>query len=111
MRRIKKWFREIFDPQDFNDLDTGLMISSFNDPVVRAEWFVMVLEEIRHINLSVDKKLLVESELGLIDLCARRKGIQDVLEMILSARRRVTQGEGHNPRVPVPAVNLDRVTA
>jgi hypothetical protein len=109
MKKIKRWFKEIFEPDNFNGLDTASIAGAFNDPGVRALWLTYCFEEIIRINQDVDKRLLLGSEMGLTDLCARRKAFQDVLEAVLSARRKLTQDVRPNPR-PLSAVNLDRVT-
>lgn len=100
----------MFQPDQFNNLDTALIAGAFNDPGVRAIWLDYCFEELRTINLEVDKRLLSGSELSFTDLCARRKAFQDVLEAVLSARRKLTQDIRPNPR-PKAVVDLDRVTA
>lgn len=110
MRSFKKMVSDYFNPESFNDLNVGDLGSALNDTSVRAIWLEGCLMELKRINLEVDKRLLSDGMYGISDLCARRKAYQDVLESILSARRQVTQGVRHNPKVQV-AVNLDRVTA
>ncbi len=111
MKTIKRWLKDLFDPQTFNNLDTAAIGGALNDPGVRTLWLAYCLDELKSINLEVDKRLLLarDNEMGLIDLCARRKAFQDVLEAILSARRKLTQEVRPNPRTPSD-VNLDRVT-
>lgn len=108
--KMKRWFKEMFDPQEFNGLDTMAIGEAFNDPSVRREWLLGVFEAIRDMNLEVDRRLLSDSAYGLTDLCAKRKAYQDVLEAILDAKRKVTQGVRHNPRPVVGSIDLDRVT-
>ena len=110
MKKIKRWFKEMFDPQTFNNFDTDAMASAFNDPGVRVLWLAYCFDELRNTNMEVDKRLLSGKDLGIIDLCARRKAFQDILEAILSARRKITQDVRPNPRREV-LVDLDRVTA
>lgn len=109
MRIVTKWLREMFQPEQFNNLDISSITAALNDPNIRTVWIQDIIAEMIRINMEVDKRLLSGPELGLTDLCARRKAIQDVLEMVLSARRKLTQAERPNPRV-LSAVNLDRVT-
>lgn len=99
----------MFAPDVFNDLDTGAIASAFNDPGIRTIWLQYCFDEMKNINMELDKRLLSGTEVSLTDLCARRKAFQDVLEAVLSSRRKVTQAERPNPR-PLSAVNLDRVT-
>ncbi len=109
MKTIKRWLKDIFDPETFNDLDRAAMGSAFNDPAVRELWLTYCFDELRLMNMEVDKRLLSGTDIGLIDLCARRKAFQDVLEAILSSRRKLTQDKRPNPRAEV-LIDLDRVT-
>lgn len=111
MKNLKKWLTDYFSPEEFNDLDIGSITEALNDFSVRGLWLSDILQEFKRINREVDKRLLSGSDLGLLDLCARRKAYQDVLESILSARRVVMQGSRPNPAGRVVAVDLDRVTA
>lgn len=111
MRKIKRWFKDIFNPEEFNNIDTSAIANAFNDSTIRGIWLAMCFDELRRINMEVDRRLLSGTNLQLTDLCARRKAYQDMLESILSARRQVIAGPQdvrHNPKVEV---NLDRVTA
>lgn len=88
-------------------MDTAGITESLNDPFIRAKWLDGCFEEIRQMNLEVDRRLLTARGFGLIDLCARRKAYQDMLESVFSIRRQMVRP---NPRSEM-AVNLDRVTA
>lgn len=113
MKKIKRWLKDMFAPEEFNDLDTSAIGEAFNDLGVRTIWLNHCFDELKRINMEVDKRLLSGAELGLLDLCVRRKTIQDLLEMVLSARRKVvsgTQAIRPNPMGKV-FVDLDRVTA
>lgn len=111
MKKIKRWISEVFEPSNFNDLDTTPILEALNDASVRKEWVLEVFEMLKNVNLEVDKRLLAGTESGYIDLCARRKAIQDILLMVSSAKRKVTHGTGHNPKVGEVIVNLDKTTA
>lgn len=111
MKKMPRFWRDFFKPDWFNDLDTSAVGEAMNDASVRRRWLEACFEELRHINQQLDRRLLSGSESGIIDLCARRKAYQDVLEAVLTARRNVVSGmqdKRHNP--PSEAVNLDRVT-
>lgn len=110
MKNLKRWLTELFEADSFNDLDTAAISGAFNDPTVRSVWLAYCLDEIKAMNMEVDKRLLSGSEQGFIDLCARRKAFQDILEAIPASRRKLAQDIRHNPR-PDSIVNLDRVTA
>lgn len=112
MRKLKRWLKDFFDPEQFNDLDTQAIADALNDVSVRSVWLQDCFAELKRINMAVDKRVLSGSDAHIIDLCARRKAYQDVLEAVLVARRHVisgTQEKRPNPRPVV--VDLDRVTA
>lgn len=109
MKKIKKWFQEIFEPEEFNDLDVYGVAEALNDSDIRKRWFLAVLDEIKQININVDRRLLSGQDFGLSDLCARRKAFQDALELVLTIKRQGRQDVRHNPGQQV--INLDRVTA
>lgn len=111
MKKIRGWFQDIFSVRDFNGVDVPAIQQAFNDPAVRTLWLGDILDELKRMNLEVDKRLLTGNDYRLTDLCARRQAIQDILESVLAARRQVTketQAKPHNP--PKVDVNLDRVT-
>lgn len=109
MKKIRRWFKDFFDPQDFNNLDIAAIGTAFNDTQVRALWLFNCFDEIRRINLEVEKRLLNGTQnANLTDLCARRKAYQDVMEGILSARRQVVSGTQEARPNPHPLVDLDR---
>ncbi len=110
MKKYIHWLKEIFNPGEFNGLDIDAIRSAFNDSSIRTVWLNSCFEEIKTINREVDKRLLTGTPLQIIDLCARRKAYQDMLEAVLSARRQVTQDVRPNPKVQVD-VDLDRTTA
>lgn len=109
MRTLRKWLKDYFEPEIFNDLNVGDIGSALNDTSVRTVWLSSLMEELKTINLEVDRRLLSDSQFGLIDLCAKRKAYQDILEGILRARRQVTQGLRPNPKFQ-GVVDLDKVT-
>lgn len=112
MKKLLAQVKDFFNPSWFNNLDTVAIGEALNDLSVRTIWLNTCFEEIRRINLEVDRRLM-SGHSDLIDLCARRQAYQDILESVLSARRQLTKGPQeprHNPR-PEFAVNLDRVTA
>lgn len=113
MKRLKRWLKDYFEPEDFNGLDIDSIGQALNDSSIRSLWLSRTIADLKMINLEVDKRLLSGqgSEMGLTDLCAKRKAYQDILESVLSVRRTVVQESRPNPKVQMPAVNLDRVTA
>lgn len=103
----------MFGHEEINDLDMGAVVEAFNDPEARNRWLIRLFEELKSMNLEVDRRLLAGSEAGFNDLCSRRKQLQDVLTSILSAKRTVGQRAVRtNPQKQTPVVvDLDRVTA
>ncbi len=111
MKRLKFWLTGIFDAHDFGNLNMSAIGEALGDPSVRIVFLDNCLEEIKRIHIEIDRRLLSGNDIGLLDLCARRKAYQDVLESILSARRLVKQEVRHNPREVDSEIDLDRVTA
>ena len=111
MKKILKKLTDIFNPKEFQGLDSFELLDSLNDPTIRKEWLFQVIEELRRMNLQVDQKLLSNSEFRLVHLCARRKAYQDVLESILSAKRSVrTSVKSHNPSSKADPYALEDAT-
>ena len=107
MRKILQKFKDIFNPKELQGLDSLELLAAFNDPSVRKQWLWEVYEELKRLNLQIDAKMLSGSDFRLTDLCAKRKAIQDVLELILIARRQV---KSNNP-ADRSGFDLDAVTA
>jgi len=105
MKRIPRWLKSIFSPNDLQNLDVHEILDALNDSSVRKEWILETFEELKRINLEVDRKLLSD-EGNIIGLAARRKAYQDMLESILTARRRE---KNPNPRSK-GEFDLDSVT-
>jgi hypothetical protein len=112
MRKAYRWLKDLLGPESVQDLDLQAVASAFNDHEIRRIWLAEMFNEIVLINREIDKRLLAGKDTNLTDLCARRRALQDVLEGILSAKRRVvTPVPRHNPRPSVNEIDLDRVTA
>jgi hypothetical protein len=112
VKKLKRWLSDIFDPKDYNNLDTDSIRAALNDASVRTVWLSRCFDDLKQMNQEVDKRLLSGTNVQLTDLCARRKAYQDMLEAILSARRQVAQGTQEvRPNQRPNDVNLDRVTA
>lgn len=109
--KIKRWLSEMWEPELANDLDISAISSALSDMATRMTWLESIVDDLKQINLEIDKRVLNGKTSDLTDLCARRKAYQDILGSTLSARRTVTQAERHNPRTGLPLVDLDRVTA
>jgi len=111
MKKIVKWFSEMFADPEFTDLNMAAIGEALNDLSVRTIWLNSCLTEIKRIHMEVDSRLLSGNPQSITDLCARRKAFRDMLESILSARRQVMNvQERPNPKSPI-LVDLDRVTA
>lgn len=95
-----KWPRtwlEVFDPQATQKLDVSRIVSDLNNPQVRAHWLRAVLDQLRAINLEVDK-LLDKGPITerLIEISAKRRQIVAVLEQIEASRNSVELENNHN---------------
>lgn len=106
MKRIPALFRDLFSPKDLHGLDVQEILGAMSDASIRKVWLSGVFDELQRMNLEVDKRLLGDTQNDLTDLAARRKAFQDVLESVLSARRRV---KNLNPQSGT-TFDLDSVT-
>ena len=104
MKKMPRFLSRMFSPVYMQDIDFVLLLNTLSDPTIRRVWLHEVYQELRNINASVDRALL-HGEARLNDLSARRKAIQDVLEMVLRAK----QKKDPNPRFE-SEIDLDRVT-
>jgi hypothetical protein len=109
MKSIRRWMNDIFGPKEMQEINAFDLLESMNDPTIRKEWLHGVFEELKRMNLEVDKRLLTGGY-RIEDLCARRKAYQDILEGILSAKRSITMGTRHNRPVKAGQFDLDSVT-
>jgi hypothetical protein len=105
MKRIVAYLNDVFSTKDLHNLDMNDVLGSLNDPAVRKQWIYETCEELKRLNLAVDKVLLSDSQYGITDLAARRKAYQDVLESLLTARRRI-----RNPNPRSGSFDLESVT-
>lgn len=106
MKKISRWFNSIFSPKDLQGLDIQELLVALNDESTRKMWIYDTLQELKRINLEVDKRLMSGSDYNINDLAARRKAYQDILEGILAARRQI---KTHNPKSK-GEFDLDSVT-
>lgn len=93
VRRIK----ELFTPAKFQELDVYGVLSALQDQIVLKRWLFDVLQDIKQTNLNVDQGLLGTKTYDLSILSARRKALQDMLELALSIHREVRRAGEHNP--------------
>lgn len=105
MKKIVSYFNDIFSPKDLQGLNVNEILSALNDSSVCKEWIYEVCEELKRLNLEVDRRLLTNQQWNLTDLAARRKAYQDVLESLLAAKRRVK-----SPNPPPGSFDLSSVT-
>ncbi len=107
MKKISRWLNQIFSPKELHGLDIQEILAALNEEPTRKMWIYETLQELKRMNLEIDKRLLTGTTYNITDLAARRKAYQDILDGILSARRQV---RGHNPK-SMGQFDLDSVTA
>jgi hypothetical protein len=109
VKKLIAWLNDLFDLEISNDIPIELVAEALNDQAVRSFWLQQIVSEVKSIHLELDRRLLTGKEENIRDLVIRRKSYQDILQLVLSSKRVVTQGERHNQ--PSPSfVNLDRLT-
>jgi hypothetical protein len=110
LKKIPRWLNSVFSPVHFQNLDAAELLEALTNPAAARTWLTEMFDELKRLNLEVDRRLLSANDFRLTDLCARRQAIQYVLEALKSAKASVPAAKGPNPRIQVPEVDLDRVT-
>lgn len=110
MKMIQK-LKELFAPVDFQGISLEEIARALADQEIRTIWLLRLMDDLKQMNLEIDRRLLSGQEFKIIDLCARRRAYQDVLEGVLSAQRIKPKDARHNPLVSGAFPDLDRVTA
>lgn len=106
MKRLSRWLNNVFSPKELHGLDVGELLDCLNDSGIRKLWIYEALQELKRMNLEIDKRLLSGNLFNITDLAARRKAYQDMLDGILSAKRQI---RNHNPKT-MGQFDLDSVT-
>lgn len=107
MKKLNRWLKNLFTPKELHGLDVSEILAALNEEAVRKLWIFEAFQELKRMNLEVDKRLLSGAAYSLTDLAARRKAYQDMLDGILSARRQL---RNHNPKAKPGEFDLDSVT-
>jgi tryptophanyl-tRNA synthetase len=95
MRKLSRWLSNVFTPKELHGLDVVEILAALNEEPIRKQWIYEAFQELKRMNLEIDKRLLNNVTYNLTDLAARRKAYQDILEGILSAKRMI---HNHNPK-------------
>lgn len=95
MKKIVNFLKDAFTPKDLSNLDVNELLMALNDSSVRKIWMYEMIEDLKRLNLEVDKQLLSKDPWEIKNLAVRRRAYQDILESVLSAKRRV---RSPNPR-------------
>ncbi len=107
MKKIARWLKDVFSPKELQGLDVQEIIAALGDEPTRKMWIYEVFQELKRVNLEVDRRLLAAQTSGLTDLAARRKAYQDVLDGILAAKRQI---KNPNPKSKTGEFDLESVT-
>lgn len=105
------WPRTIFEilcPAELNDLNVEELAIALNNPAVRNRWLQDVLEDLRRLNLHVDKLLeRNEPQHKFVEVSARRRQTWAILQQIQLAKNSVEMDSGHNPMEDLDHVAVD----
>lgn len=107
MKKLSRWFNNLFSPKELQGLDVAEILAVLSEESIRKLWLYDAFEELKRMNLEVDRRLLAGDVFSLTDLAARRKAYQDILEGILSAKRQIRD---HNPKSKTGEFDLESVT-
>lgn len=108
MKSIPRYLTRLFSPKHLQNLDVLELLQALNNETIRKIWLYEVYQDLREMNLGVEKALL-NGDMRLNDLSARRRAYQDVLEGILTAKKRQMEEKDHDHKVQ-SVIDLDRVT-
>lgn len=108
MKKISKYLKSLFSPEHMQNIDFTEVLNAFHSETVRKIWIYEFYQELKNLNLSVDRSLL-HGDARINDLSARRKAFQDILEMVLSAKRQAIEEKDPAPKI-MSEVDLDRRT-
>ncbi len=106
MKKLNRWLKNLFSPKELQGLDVQEILAALNEEPVRKLWIYEAFQELKRMNLEIDKRLLTGVTYNLTDLAARRKAYQDMLDGILSARRQL-----RSPNPKMGQFDLESVTA
>jgi hypothetical protein len=107
MKKLPRWFKDIFSPKELHGLDVQEILAALSEEATRKLWMYETFQELKRMNLDIDKRLITGQTFRIDDLAARRKAYQDMLDGILSARRQLRT---HNLRPKSGEFDLDSVT-
>lgn len=110
MKKVKKWLSDLFSPENVQGLVLESLVEALSDPQTRDIWLKSVYNDLKEMNVEIDRALVSGMDYKIADLCARRKAYQQILESLLSAKRS-TPSLSPNPQPKIGSINLDRVTA
>lgn len=88
MKKMPNFLRDLFSLKASIDLDVNALLTAMSDPTVRKVWLMDLFDQIQQIHTDIDTRILRGNE-TIHDLAIRRKAFQDILEGVLSARKRV----------------------
>lgn len=105
MNRLWKWIESLYEPEKTNFRDAALedLIQALNSPAVRQHWISALVDELRAINVGVDRSLREGDFFQMPERAARRGAIVFCLNQILESQTALNteileKEERNNPR-------------
>lgn len=86
--RLTKWIESLYEPQKTNFKDAAMedLILALNEPGVRQHWLNALVEELRAINVGVDRAMRENKLDELPSKADRRRAIVFCLNQILDSK-------------------------
>ena len=89
--RLKKWIESLYKPEETNFRDAAKedIFLALNEPAVRTHWVNALIEELRAINIGVDRALSDGKFDELPSKADRRRAIVFCLNQILDSKQAI----------------------
>ena len=104
-----KWLRQILDPAPMYDLDLTKLSLALNGPAVRHHWLKALLEQLRELNLEIDRMLeRNDPQSRYIEISARRRQLVAILQQIETSKNSVELEVDHNQESLLDTLAVER---
>jgi hypothetical protein len=103
--KFPKWITDIYKPEELQKIKVEEILMAMNDVSIRKHWLFEVLDELKEVNLSIDRALDAREQYSFEELSAKRRALTWVLNQVLSSKNSVAMDRRHNHDAPDVAVN------
>ena len=89
--RLVNWIESLFEPEKTNFRDAAMddLLAALNEPAIRKHWMHSIMDELRAINVGVDRAMREEKYDAIPNAAARRTALVFCLNQILDSKTAV----------------------